>query len=74
MYANTLLCVHQRLEAFGLRPNMYLDITEMDSGNNSPEKDPVRNAATLFRNFSMWRSAVPAKPGNLHLPRVVFDE
>ena len=65
MYSNTLLCVHQRLDAFCLRPNVYLDINEMD---------PVRNAATLFRNFTMGRSTVPAMPGNSHLPRVVFNE
>ena len=69
MYANTFLCVHQRLEAFCLRPNVYLDINEMDSGNNSLEMDPVRNAATLFRNFTVWGLTVPATPGNLHLPR-----
>ena len=44
MYANTLLYVRQRLEGFCSRPNMYLDINEVHSGNNSPEMDPLRNA------------------------------
>ena len=65
MYANTLLYVRQRLEGFCSRPNMYLDINEVHSGNNSPEMDPLRNAkkknaSALFRNFAMWRSTVPA--------------
>ena len=44
MCANTLLYIHQRLEGFCSRPDMYLDINEVDSGNNSREMDPLRNA------------------------------